>query len=233
MPRTVSIRAAPSGPSLRRRNVTNASTVFGVTATPSGQAWSISWSLERAWPGWRSRHSRRANSRCVRSIGWPATVTEPARLVEDDRAVGQVGAVRARGRLRSPAQRAQARRELLVGKRLRQVVVGAGVQPGDPVVQRIAGGEHDDRRRAAASPEPPGDLEPVDVGQADIEDDRIEGRAAVGDVEAVLTGRRELHDVTVLAKQPAQEATQPRIVLHDKEVHGLFIAAVSEGSLRI
>jgi NhaB family Na+:H+ antiporter len=38
MPRTVSIRDAPSGPSLRRRNVMKATTVFCVTATPNGQA---------------------------------------------------------------------------------------------------------------------------------------------------------------------------------------------------
>ena len=71
-----------------------------------------------------------------------------------------------------------------------------------------------------ARPDPAGDLEPVEIGQADIQDDRVETRAAVGDVEAVR-GRCAASSTTCRSsrEQADEEATQARIVLDDEEVH--------------
>ena len=48
------------------------------------------------------------------------------------------------------SRRAQAGEQLVERERLREVVVGAGVEPGDPVRDLVAGGEHEDRRAALA-----------------------------------------------------------------------------------
>src|SRR5436190_1244510 len=55
-------------------------------------------------------------------------------------------------------------------ERLRQVIVGAKLEPGDSVGLLVARGEHEDWH-VRASPHQPGDVEPVDAGQADVEDD--------------------------------------------------------------
>jgi hypothetical protein len=99
-------------------------------------------------------------------------------------------------------------------------------------MDRVPGSEHDDRRPRAARAEPPGDLEPVEVRQPEIEDDRVEHVAAVGKVETVAAGPCELDDVPVLAEEPAEQAPQTRVVLDDEKVHSSLLPAVSEGSLR-
>src|SRR6266516_7940481 len=60
--------------------------------------------------------------------------------------------------------------ELARRERLRQVIVGAELEPGDSVGLLVARGEHEDWH-VRASPHQPGDVEPVDAGQADVEDD--------------------------------------------------------------
>ena len=140
--------------------------------------------------------------------GPPATVT---RRRASSRTIGPLvrcRAVRAGGRARAASERTQPSRQLLVGEGLRQVVVGAGVEAGDAVVERVAGGQHDDRRRAAAGPEPTRDLEPVESGRPMSRTIASRVAAAVGHVEAVLAGLGQLDDVTVLAEEPAQQATR-------------------------
>ena len=54
---------------------------------------------------------------------------------------------------RYPAQqRAEAGQQLVRGERLDEVVVGAGVESGHPVGDRVAGGQHQDRGTVAAGP---------------------------------------------------------------------------------
>ena len=66
-------------------------------------------------------------------------------------------------------------------------------------------------RRATSSPEM--------SGQADVEDDDLDPGRRVDDVEAVLAGRRGLHDVAVLLEQSPQKANEARIVLDDEQMH--------------
>ena len=62
------------------------------------------------------------------------------------------------------------------GEGLDQVVVGSGVEALDPVVDGVAGGEHEHRGVVVGRPQAPAHVEPVDGGQADVEDHRV-GRA--------------------------------------------------------
>ena len=91
----------------------------------------------------------------------------------DEVGEAQDAAVVGLGRLGAPQQRPQARLELLQRERLDQVVVGAGVQPGDAVVHRVAGGEHQHRRAVARVAQAAADLQAVDAGHRDVEHDRV------------------------------------------------------------
>jgi hypothetical protein len=76
-------------------------------------------------------------------------------------------------RLGAPEQGAEARLELPQRERLDQVVVGAGVQAGHPVVDRVAGGQHEHRRAVAGGPQAPAHLQPVEARHGDVEHDRV------------------------------------------------------------
>ncbi len=76
--------------------------------------------------------------------------------------------VAARDRAHAPQQRPDARRELLRGERLGEVVVGAGLQTGDHVVRVGAGRHHHDRHVARAA-QVAAQLEAVDARQHDVD----------------------------------------------------------------
>ena len=191
-----------------------------MTATLNGQAWSRSWSRDSVWPGWRSRHSSSENSRGLRSIDLAVERDPPRGLVEDDRA-GDELRLRATGGRAAPAERPEPGRQLLVGERLDEVVVGAGVEPGHPVADRVARGQHQDRHLGPRRPDAAGDLETRDVGQPDVEDDDLDAARRLGDVEAVEAGRGRLDHVAILFEQATKQADQPRIVLDDEQMHRL------------
>ena len=125
-------------------------------------------------------------------------------------------------RVRCPAttQRSQPRRELLVGERLDEIVVGAGVEAADPVAHRVACGEHQDRHVRAGRAHPAGDLEPGDVGQADVQDDRLDAGGGGRDLDAGDAVGRQLDHVPVLLEEAAKQSTETGIVLDDEQVHG-------------
>ena len=75
----------------------------------------------------------------------------------------------------APQHRAHARGQLVEVERLDDVVVGAGVQPLDAVVDRVPCGEDEHRHLAAGAPQPLQDLQPVQPRQAEIEQHQVEG----------------------------------------------------------
>ena len=95
--------------------------------------------------------------------------------------LGSVGA--------GPAQqRADAGRQLLGCERLGEVVVGAGLEPGDHVVG-VGPGRHHDDRHVARSADRPAHLEAVDAGQHDVDEHDV-GRLAAEGLERFLAARR-------------------------------------------
>ena len=71
------------------------------------------------------------------------------------------------------AERAQPRDELGERERLDEVVVGAAVEAGDAVLDRVARGEHEHGRPDAVVAQAAADLEAVDAGQHHVEHDRV------------------------------------------------------------
>ena len=101
-------------------------------------------------------------------------------------------------------QRAQARQQLLALERLDEVVVGAGVETLDARLDGVAGGEYQDRHVVALA-QRLGDLDAVELRQAEVEDHQIgqegvrlveRGHAVAGDADVVaLHAQRALQDL--------------------------------------
>jgi hypothetical protein len=92
-------------------------------------------------------------------------------------------------------------------------------RPGHAIVDRVAGGEHQDRQLAPFLADPARDVQPGDVRQADVEDHDIDAVLAERDVQPGLAVRRDLDVVTVLLEEPRQRATESRIVLDEEDLH--------------
>ena len=73
----------------------------------------------------------------------------------------------------APQDRADPGGQLLQAERLGDVVVAAEGQPADLVVGRVPGGQEDHRGTGTAVAQLPDDLEAVQVGEHDVEDDEV------------------------------------------------------------
>src|SRR3954451_24957953 len=71
-----------------------------------------------------------------------------------------------------PQQRAHAREQLLSLERLDEVVVGADVEALDARVECVARGEDEDRRVVLVVAQALRDVDPVEAGEAEVEDDQ-------------------------------------------------------------
>ncbi len=133
---------------------------------------------------------------------------------------GQVGAAAA-------DQGAEPRDELGEGERLRHVVVAARREPGQPVGERVAGGQEEHRRANAAGAQCLDDVAAVGIGQTDVDDERV-GLVHPDLVEQLAGGRRRRHVKAFLAEAAAQQRTQLRVVLqhdHPRLHHSTFSIA--------
>ena len=116
-------------------------------------------------------------------------------------------------------ERPEAGRELLVGERLDEIVVGAGVEAGDPVADRVAGGEHEDREVRLRPADSSRDVEAGHVGQADVEDHDVDPGRVLGDRGAGLAVVGDVDDVTILLEQALEDTGESFVVLDDEEMH--------------
>jgi len=89
---------------------------------------------------------------------------------------------------RAAEDRLHARDQLARVERLRQVVVGADLEAGDPVVNRVTRGEHQDWRGDFARPQLATEIETISAGEHDVENDDIEA-SKHGLHQAVGVGR--------------------------------------------
>jgi hypothetical protein len=124
--------------------------------------------------------------------------------------------------------------ELLEGERLRHVVVGARIEPSDTVFDLIARREHQHRYTVTAAADPTADLEPVDHGHQDVEDDRIRLAVAVRleALERLLAVGSQLDLVALELEGPAEGLTHGPFVVHDQNLHSTIVVAEAERRLR-
>ena len=119
-------------------------------------------------------------------------------------------------------QRAQARLQLAQGERLDEVVVGAGVEALDAIVDRVARGEHQHGRPVTGLPQAPADLEPVEPRHRDVEDDRFGGRGGQP-IEGFLAVGGEVDVVPVKRERTLQCCANGRLVVDNQDLHFLRI----------
>src|ERR1035441_1387122 len=96
-------------------------------------------------------------------------------------------------------------------KALDEGVSGAGSQTGDASLERIAGGQHQDRDAVVAT-QLPGDLDSVDLRQPEVEDHHI-GQERRGLVERGATVTREPHFVALQTQRSLQHVGDFAVVL--------------------
>jgi len=104
--------------------------------------------------------------------------------------------------------------------RLHDVVVRAEVEAVDPGPYVGPRGDHDHRGRAAA-PDPAAHLEAVLVGQAEVQQDAVELRTAVGQqrLDSLLAATGVPDVEAVLAEYGGEGGGDPVVVLHEQQSH--------------
>ena len=111
-------------------------------------------------------------------------------------------------------QRAQAGEQLLALEGLDEVVVGAGVEALDARLDRVAGGEHEDRDVVGRA-QAPGHLHAVELGQPEVEDDEV-GVEGGRLVERRLAVAGDAHLVALQAQRALEHLGDLLVVLDDE-----------------
>ncbi|CAA9500776.1 MAG: hypothetical protein AVDCRST_MAG13-2235 [uncultured Solirubrobacteraceae bacterium] len=114
--------------------------------------------------------------------------------------------------------RLHAREQLAQGERLDQVVVGSRLEPGHPVVDGVARGQHEDGHLVARGAHAPADLHAVHVGHRHVEDHRV--HAAVREGHHGLEPVVHRHDVVALELQGVLQRGPDRGLVVDHEDRG-------------
>ena len=105
-------------------------------------------------------------------------------------------------------------------ERLDQVVVGAGAQAADLLLDLALGGEHDDRDVAGGAllgPDLGRDLVAVELGQHDVEQDQV-GRLGAPQAEPLRAVGRDDDVVALLLEGVLQESLDVRVVVDDEDL---------------
>ena len=204
-----------------------ASSVLSWTIAPCGQPARTRSRRRTASPG---RASSRASSR--NSVG----VSAHARSRRGDRVRRRVepqpaGLERAVA-ARPPQERVQPREQLGERERLRQVVVAAGVEAGEPVGERVARGQEEHGRVDAAGAQRLADVAPVGVGQPDVDDQRVRQRvldARAAQSRPVPTARPRSPP---RAGRASRTSAQLGVVLDDQDRGAVTLAESSRAGSR-
>jgi CRP/FNR family transcriptional regulator, cyclic AMP receptor protein len=118
----------------------------------------------------------------------------------------------------APQQGPQPRLQLTQRERLDEIVVGAGVEPLDAIVDRVARGEHQHRRAIARRPHAAADLKAVKAGHRDVEDDRV-GRRSRHAIQGLDAVGGEVDLVALERQRALQRRAHGRLVVDDQDSH--------------
>ena len=116
-------------------------------------------------------------------------------------------------------QRADAGQQLVERERLDEVVVGTGVEAGDAIGDAVAGGQQQDRQARLGRAQTAADLQSVDTGQHDINDDEI-GQLAEGFVERLFAGFGEIDLVAGEDQAASHHGENLGVVVDDEHFVG-------------
>ena len=121
----------------------------------------------------------------------------------------------------TPQCRSQSGQELLHRERLRQVVVGSGVERADLVGLLLTHREHDDRNRRERA-HTPDDLFPVEIREPEVEEDQVGTLVGRRD-DALLAGAHGHDLVAVCLQARAHRAADLRLVVDHEDLASLLL----------
>jgi len=121
--------------------------------------------------------------------------------------------------LDAPEGHAHPRQQLAHAERLAHVIVGAGVERGHLVGFLSSRREHEDGHLRPLA-QPPDHLEPIHVGQAQIQDDQVR-LTRLGGLQALLRGDRLDEAITVTPERGPEKASNLRLVLDEDDDRSL------------
>ena len=132
-------------------------------------------------------------------------------IADFDRLAGEGGAD-------APHHRRHPRHQLARGKRLGEIVVGAGVEAADAIILGLARGQHDDRdmRSRLVAAQAAAHLDPAGALDHPVEDDEI-GRVLGRQHQRLVAVGRGADVVTLVTKTVIEQFQQRRIVLDEKQ----------------
>ena len=147
-----------------------------------------------------------------------------SRVVDVERQVAELNRVVAR--TGAAQQRTHPRAQLLDGERLDEVVVRAGVETLDPVVDRVTRGDDEDRDGVGAVAQRPADVEPADLGHQQVEHDRVgRGRRVLRERVGAVD---RFADLVVHTERAGDRRANGRVVVdhEDASRHGRIVSVI-------
>ncbi len=126
-----------------------------------------------------------------------------------------------RGIARTAQERAQSSQQFLEVEGLHQVIVGAGIQPRDAIVNGIARGQHENRRAETGAAQFAADRVAALQRQHHVQDDnvvRIDRRL----IQGAFSVGRNIHRVSLLPQALGQESGDADFVFHQQNTHALL-----------
>ena len=116
-------------------------------------------------------------------------------------------------------EHARARLQFLEREGLHQVIVGAQVETFDPVLQRGARRENQHRDARLPPPQPPQDVDPVDVRESEVENDEI---VWLGGERAlrVFTDPDRVDGISLPGEETGEALGERAVVLDNEQSHG-------------
>ena len=148
----------------------------------------------------------------ARQVGVPSIVValNKADMVDDEELLDLVGI-----RFGAAEMGPDAGKELGQPEWLRDVVVGAGIQPQHHVDLVAACGQDHDRRHRRLRPEAPADFDPVEIGQPEVEQHEV-GWTRGGVLERPGAGRRPAGLVAVCGERIGETSADSGVVFDDE-----------------
>ena len=129
-------------------------------------------------------------------------------------------------------QRPEPCHHLGVRERFDQVVVGAGVEPTDPVGDGVARRQHQDGHPAATCTQRAAHRDPVEAGQHHVEQDRVVVLAA-GQLDRLRAVAGHVNAVPVAFQATADGADQLHFVVNDQDAHPTSLPLDRESQVRV
>ena len=146
-------------------------------------------------------------------IGLPDDADAAGAGIQRHRAAGQFGLGVAGG---AAQQRADPRQHFLEMKRLCDIVVGAGVETLHLVAPAVAGGQDQNRHRAAVAPPGLQHRDAVHLRQADIEHDRVIG-LAVAEKVPLLAVEGAIDHIAGVGQRRGELTIEIGIIFNDEQ----------------